>query len=92
MLAMAERPDDPVADLQAERSDHRDEQGVERNHLAVFDIVADLPAEGAAGDEYPCSLGEDHGLPGHVVLERCAALVGLADVVRRAGQEQPGGS
>ena len=39
-----ERPDDPVPQLQAVVFEDRIEEDVEREYLAVVDIVPDLPA------------------------------------------------
>ena len=79
--AVAEVPDDAVAQAQAAVPEQRVEQGVEGDDLPVLHVVADLPADRPVRVQEPRALA-DHALLGFAPsVERGSGLVFLAQVV-----------
>src|ERR1035438_1130998 len=86
--AMAEVPDDPVAQGQAVLPKYWVELNVERHYLAVVNVVANLPTDAARLSQARDDEVDDALLPDQVVFEGCFLLVGLAKVVWRRRYDQ----
>ena len=81
---MAEVPYDPVAELQPVTTEHGIEDGIQRNDLAVVDVVPDLPADRSLRMESTRTHSPiTRSWESQVVVERGLVLVVLAQVVGR---------
>src|SRR5690606_1363723 len=58
MQAVAKRPDDTVAKLQTVMLEKRIKNNVERENLAIIDMVADLPTNRAVGGKKADGFGD----------------------------------
>src|SRR5947209_4155086 len=88
MQAVLEMPDDAVAQFQARGFEHRIERDIQGNDLAIVDVIADLPADRAARMQEAHAFVDDVGLRFDVALEARSALVALADIIGRRGDDQ----
>lgn len=86
--AVAETPDDSVAELEALRLKDGIENRVERDDLSVFHIIADLPADGAFRMQQPNALANHTLLRLDVSVERSSRFVFFSEVVRGRGDDE----
>ena len=89
MEAVLEVPDDAVTQLEPVTFEDGIEDGIEGDDLAVFNVVAHLPAERAVGMEQANALSYHSLLAPEIALQGLALLVELADVVGRRGHYEP---
>ena len=81
-------PDDPVVATQSELLEYGIEQGVEREHFAVVDMISDLPAYAAARFQCTNAFRDEPLLSGKPFVEADFLLVFLSDVVWRGRNEK----
>src|SRR2546425_258849 len=88
MEAVSIMPHYSVSELKAEKLENFIEEHVKGVYLAVLDIAPHLPTDASIVAEYPMELGYDPRLGCHVLIESNPPFIGLADVVRRGGNNE----
>src|SRR6185503_16668875 len=88
MEPMLEMPYDPIAKLQTVFAEDRVKHDVERNDLAIRDVIADLPAQRSARMQQAHAIRNHLCLCLHIGFEWRALLVGFADVVGRRSDDE----
>ena len=86
--AVFKMPDDPVSHFHSQALEDRVQENIQRQDRSVFDIIANLPANGAIVRKDSMTFIDDAGLPVEIRLQRLAFFVFLADVVGGRGKHE----
>jgi hypothetical protein len=88
MQAMFKVPDDSIAHFQSPALERGIECNIKRNHLALVDIVPDLPTDAPLRMKDADAFFDNEVLPSKIFVEISLPLVRLAEVVWWRGHNQ----